>query len=418
MEIFYFFVFSLLICAGIVFYLIKRYSPGERKFLIWGSLISLGLRLGIVFLTTVFPKYLLSSDAGGYESVGMALSEALKRGHLLDSVPLANFSYYFLHAGVYMIFGFHPVILRVLNCAFGIFAALLLYDTAKDLKGERTGKAAFILLAFWPSLIFYSTLNLKDTLILLLIVYVLKHFFNMMNRLSTAEVAKIFLAIIILFSLRVYIGMIALAIFVVLFAVMIKMSLTKKIISVVVFIILWGIITHFLNYGFMGSKFFDLFNLNVFNSHRQQLLEKYSSSNSNIFLDVRMYSIWDALKFLPVGLVYFLFAPFPWQISGVLQIASLPENLVWYILVIAFFIPGLKFFFHRDNVKKGIFMLVFSGVITVLYSLMLDNLGIAYRMKFQILPFWFLVISVGMDFYLGKYGPRVNRKYKSIMGEK
>ncbi len=43
-----------------------------------------------------------------------------------------------------------------------------------------------------------------------------------------------------------------------------------------------------------------------------------------------------ALQALPVGLVYLLFAPFPWAISSVRQLLVLPETLVWYALMPAF----------------------------------------------------------------------------------
>jgi DNA replication protein DnaC len=43
-----------------------------------------------------------------------------------------------------------------------------------------------------------------------------------------------------------------------------------------------------------------------------------------------------ALQALPFGLVYLLFAPFPWAISGFRQLLTLPETLVWYALMPAF----------------------------------------------------------------------------------
>ena len=43
-----------------------------------------------------------------------------------------------------------------------------------------------------------------------------------------------------------------------------------------------------------------------------------------------------ALATIPVGLVYLLFAPFPWSISGLRQALVVPETLIWYALMPAF----------------------------------------------------------------------------------
>lgn len=402
-DITYLLIFSSIIVVLFKFYISKNYPVEEQKFLFIFCFISFALRGALVLLTLIFPQYLVPSDAIGYETDGLALANALKEGHWLSGLPFVNASYYYYNAFVYILFGFHPVILRILNCAFGVMTGILLYDTGKAIKSVRFAKIASLLFMFWPSLIFYSTLNLKDTLILFFIVLTIKYFVGMLKRLDLRNAISVLLFIIVLFSLRFYVGMIVMSIFIILIIYLAKVSLPKKIIFFVMIIIGWGIVTNILGYGFMGSKLFAFFNFDFINNHKQQLQEKYSSSQSNIFLDLRIYTIWDALKFLPVGFTYFMFAPFPWQAKGILQIAAMPENIVWYLLFIFFTIPGCKFFLRKENLKIGLIMLAYCSIITLMYSLTLDNIGIAYRMKLQILPFWFLILGAGMDERLNKF---------------
>ena len=54
-----------------------------------------------------------------------------------------------------------------------------------------------------------------------------------------------------------------------------------------------------------------------------------------------------ALATLPIGLVYLLFAPFPWAVSGLRQALVVPETLVWYALMPAF-VRGLAFGLRRQ----------------------------------------------------------------------
>jgi hypothetical protein len=101
-----------------------------------------------------------------------------------------------------------------------------------------------------------------------------------------------------------------------------------------------------------------------------------------------------ALQALPVGLVYLLFAPFPWAIGSMRQLLTLPETLVWYALMPAFARGLLHSIRHR--LRDILPILVFTVTLTLAYALMQGNVGTAYRQRTQVTMFFFVFMGVGI----------------------
>jgi hypothetical protein len=97
--------------------------------------------------------------------------------------------------------------------------------------------------------------------------------------------------------------------------------------------------------------------------------------------------------FMPAGLLYFLFAPFPWQISSFRQLLALPEMLAWYWTVPcvwAAFKPIL-----RDRTHRRLALLLPLLVITFAYTLGTGNSGTAYRYRSQIVTIYLIFAAGG-----------------------
>src|SRR5262249_25662395 len=101
-----------------------------------------------------------------------------------------------------------------------------------------------------------------------------------------------------------------------------------------------------------------------------------------------------ALSVLPVGLVYLLFAPFPWSVSGLRQVLTVPETLVWYALWPAL-VRGL---WHtaRHRFRRALPILVFAASLTCAYAVFQGNVGTAYRQRTQVTMFYFIFMAAGL----------------------
>jgi len=99
-----------------------------------------------------------------------------------------------------------------------------------------------------------------------------------------------------------------------------------------------------------------------------------------------------AIGFLPIGIMYVLFAPFPWMVTNLRQLITLPELIAWWALV-PMMIRGY-WFLMKHRLRESFAICVFIVGLIFAYALYQSNTGTAYRHRAQLYPFFFVFISV------------------------
>jgi prepilin signal peptidase PulO-like enzyme (type II secretory pathway) len=102
----------------------------------------------------------------------------------------------------------------------------------------------------------------------------------------------------------------------------------------------------------------------------------------------------SALTYLPVGMLYFLGSPFPWQVLSPRQIMALPDVLLWYALLSGIFMGLLHLV--RSRFRDASMLLITMAVITILYSLVEGNIGIIFRHRAQIIAPTMVLAGIGI----------------------
>jgi len=100
-----------------------------------------------------------------------------------------------------------------------------------------------------------------------------------------------------------------------------------------------------------------------------------------------------ALATIPMGMLYLLFAPFPWQVASLRQSITLPEMVVWWASF-PLLVLGL-WFSVRYRLRMISPILIFTVMLTFAYSVFQGNVGTAYRQRAQLLVFYFIFVAVG-----------------------
>ena len=93
-----------------------------------------------------------------------------------------------------------------------------------------------------------------------------------------------------------------------------------------------------------------------------------------------------ALQYFPLGPLYSLTVPFPWQLGAVRQNLIIPENAFWlglYPLVVVGIGRALK-----SNRPVTVFLLLMTAGMCVVYTLLTANIGTVYRMRSQVWLLW------------------------------
>ena len=113
-----------------------------------------------------------------------------------------------------------------------------------------------------------------------------------------------------------------------------------------------------------------------------------------------------ALQYIPIGVSYLLFAPFPWDIVTTLQAAAMPETLLWYPL---FLLSILGFRISLRN-RRTTALVPLSVLLVVVssYALVEGNFGTAYRHRAQIMPLFFAFSGVGLSWIKVRVISRTN----------
>src|SRR4030095_2556502 len=141
--------------------------------------------------------------------------------------------------------------------------------------------------------------------------------------------------------------------------------------------------------SYAGSQVEKYASLQMIQTSRQDL----ARSESGFMKDVDVQTTEGALTAIPVGCLYLMFAPFPWQLASLRQSIAIPEMIIWWL---AFPLLILGYWYAIKHRLRDISpILLFTSMLTLAYSLFQGNVGTAYRQRSQLLVFYFIFVAVG-----------------------
>src|ERR1051325_128289 len=118
-----------------------------------------------------------------------------------------------------------------------------------------------------------------------------------------------------------------------------------------------------------------------------------TSAESGFGKDVDVSTTEGAISTIPLGFTYLMLAPFPWQMTSLRSLITLPEMIVWggWWPILC---TGL-WFALKSRLRKILPILIFTIMLTFSYSVFQGNIGNAYRQRAQLLIFYFIFTSAG-----------------------
>jgi hypothetical protein len=99
------------------------------------------------------------------------------------------------------------------------------------------------------------------------------------------------------------------------------------------------------------------------------------------------------LRNLPVGMLYMAFAPFPWAARTRTELATIPEMLLWYVML-PLALAGAIVLLRRRQLGFA-YGAVFAGGMFMALSLIAANTGTLIRSRAMIIPFVVALAAVG-----------------------
>jgi 4-amino-4-deoxy-L-arabinose transferase-like glycosyltransferase len=335
------------------------------------------------------PADYFSVDQGRYQLMGLDLARHWAgAGPYPDEIGQKP-GYYAWNALVYTLVGYAPLAATLGNVAVAAVSVILTWRMANDLAGPRAARLAALFAAFFPSLVLWSSLNLKDAAAILGILLALRGAQRLLRRLQPLPALQLALGLTVVSELRDYLVLI-------LVAAIASAFLLTRLRGLRAVPLVAAACCAALFAGSMPVRVERIDRLTEDASFQSLDRQRHNLAlgSSAYHGDVDISTPHSALRFLPLGLAYFLLAPAPWQVLGSRQWLTLPEMLAWYALIPQVFF-GLRALWRR-RVAGALPAVAFGLLATVSYALVESNLGTAYRHRAQVLLIYLVFAAIGI----------------------
>ncbi|HKB66963.1 MAG TPA: glycosyltransferase family 39 protein [Pyrinomonadaceae bacterium] len=298
----------------------------------------------------------------------------------------------YLVAAVYGVVGRNMLAVQLMNSVIGAATAVVIYLCAHQVfQNSRVARLAGIAVAFYPSLVLWSAQGLKDGPIVFLLALAILCTLKLGEKLALKYIIILACSLIALFALRFYVlYMICVAIagaFVIGMQQVTATSFARQFSAVILLGLALTYVGVTRSAGLQYERYGDLERL------QRSRLDLARSAESGFGRDVDISSTSGALSTIPIGVLYLLFAPFPWQVTSLRQSITLPEMVIWWASF-PLLILGL-WFSIRYRLRMISPILIFTVMLTLAYSVFQGNVGTAYRQRAQLLVFYFIFVAVG-----------------------
>jgi hypothetical protein len=313
----------------------------------------------------------------------------------------------YLVAVVYGLVGRNMLAVQMMNSVIGAATAVVIYLCAHQVfQNSRVARIAGIAVAFYPSLVLWSAQGLKDGPIVFLLALAILCTLKLGEKLTLKYIIILACSLVALFALRFYVlYMIGVAIagaFIIGMQEVTAKSFARQFTAVILLGLALTYVGVTRSAGLQYERYGNLERL------QRSRLDLARAAESGFGRDVDISSTSGALSTIPVGVLYLLFAPFPWQVTSLRQSITLPEMVVWWASF-PLLVLGL-WFSIRYRLRKISPILIFTVMLTLAYSVFQGNVGTAYRQRAQLLVFYFIFVAVGFVLVKEKREERKRRQ--------
>jgi len=396
-------VFALLV-IGIVNILIirairRRLPPEQGIPLSRAYLGTLLLRVGLALFLNAYSGQtsfadMFWGDSFTYDYGGWILSLNWGGDYTLNPYyqgKVSGWGFFYLVGAVYYVFGHNQLLMQLVNGTIGALTVVVIFAIAKDLFDAEVALWAARFMAYFPQMVFWSGAIYKDPAIMFCIAVCMYSVLKLSSALTVRHLALFVAAGLALMSLRFYVF------YFVAFATLGTFVLAQRrgiVGSVASYFVLAGVFIGAFTFAARREtveeqkSYFTLERLQVTRADQAAWGQSAYVPNADVSTPT------GALSALPVGLVYLLFAPFPWSLRGLRQILTLPETLVWYALWPALLRGLAQTMRHRF--RSALPILAFAASLTCAYAVFQGNVGTAYRQRTQVTMFYFIFMAAGV----------------------
>ncbi len=288
------------------------------------------------------------------------------------------------------------------NCFFNSLTACVIYRVARDFYSEKASLLAAGACVIFPGFLAWSALTVKEPWVICLEIAA---FFFTVRAVRDRNIWMACLAVFALaltYSMRFYVGYI-----IVLAAIFAAVTFNAKrprtsaavFAGAMAFIVVAAFALQIIKFDIAN---FVQQNLDMFTQFRDNVSGKTQQggsvdygTNTGVMFDYDANTPSGMFMIIATGATYLLFSPFPWSLSGK-QLLTLPDVAIWWILVFFYILPGIRSAW-REQPALAVTLTTYLVPLILLYSMIFGNIGLAYRQRAQLMPFFLIFAAAGYD---------------------
>lgn len=311
----------------------------------------------------------------------------------------ASSTYWRLMAAVYFLLGPSLLSAKIINSLLGSLIIVPIFEMARHLFGGRAARVAAVLTAFFPSLLLWSLLTLRDAPALFLVSLVIWGAMRFQRAMQPSDAVLAWLPLALLghtkplsFVLLSWLSPAAVFIGA-------RETMTRRLLGGLAFAVAAAALTYWAGYGVMGWGYLSGVRPGDLERARELRAAGAASAyfcppDSEETRASQLVFLRRELRCLPIGLAHVIAAPFPWASTTWAQRLAIPEMLAWYVLM------GLALygFFSFSGAKgRSLFLVVaYLGMVVLAMALTEGNVGTVFRHRAMIVPFVMMFSAAGM----------------------
>jgi 4-amino-4-deoxy-L-arabinose transferase-like glycosyltransferase len=383
------------LCAG---YFVSR-AGEDKRFMLHVFVGALIVRVAIgTIIYTLHLQSFFGGDAFTYDFLGAMVLQSWHTGVPVVVAGHVDFEVgwgmaYFV-AAIYYVVGQNMLAVQFANAVLGAATAPVIYLCAHRIFGNlRVARWSAFFAAFYPSLVLWSSQGLKDGPMVFMLGLAMMAALKLDEKIKIKYLLVLLVSLVGIVSLRFYVFYMMVAAVGGAFLIGMKAISAQSLARQIVVVMGLGLAMTYLGVLKNAGTALDRYgNLEAVQRSRQDLAE---SAKSGFGRDVDVSTTSGAISTIPIGMLYLLFAPFPWQLESLRQMITLPEMVVWWT---SFPLLCLGLWFTlKHRMRQSLPILIFTLMLTLAYSVFQGNIGTAYRQRSQLLIFYFIFVSVGYE---------------------
>lgn len=365
-------------------------QPDRRRLTAW-TLGGFGmhLALGLVIWSSPTLTGYFGGDALTYHAGASALLQHWTAGAASPALPAGKEGFFYLLGGLYWIFGAHPDAGLVVDAGMAAATVPVLFDTTRRLFGRTAAGAVPVIATLLPGFIIWGSQLLREAGVYLFTAVCLACAARLRERLSALPFLAFTASATLLVAWRADVGLLVAG------GLVVGLVLGRGAngpglvsgpgVAALVLALVAG-----LGLGYSGYHLVTHTSLAQLNDIRSGS----STSASSGFLPASNISTTaHAAGYLPLGSLYFVLGPLPWQIHGGRQLFGVPDTLAWWFLLPSLW-RGARAQWRAE--RLGVLLLTLPALaLGAALSLIVANFGTTVRERVQVVVLLVPLIAYG-----------------------